>query len=79
MSTLGRYMEVTGFQGIIGACLVAVKQVMPEDEITVLSFIRFRAKVRAIKLCLLLARAPCVSVRRPQMGTLAHAQACHHP
>ena len=45
---LCRYMEVAGFQGIIAACLVAVKQVMPEDEITVLSFIRFRAKVSAV-------------------------------
>ena len=40
-----RWLEVSGCQGIIAACLVGVSQVMPDDEITVLSFIRFRAKV----------------------------------
>jgi len=41
-----RYTEVGGSEGIIAGCLVAVKQLMPENEVTLLGFIRFRAKVR---------------------------------
>ena len=41
-----RYTEVGGSEGIVAGCLVAVKQLMPENEVTLLGFIRFRAKVR---------------------------------
>ncbi len=40
-----RYTEVGGSEGIVAGCLVAVKQLMPENEVTLLGFIRFRAKV----------------------------------
>ena len=38
-------MELGGSEGIVAGCLVAVKQLMPENEVTLLGFIRFRAKV----------------------------------
>ena len=55
---------MSGFQGIVAGCLVGVLQVMPDDAITVLSFIKFRAKV-----CLL------VSYLCPEQagGELRHA------
>ena len=41
-----RYKEVSGFEGIVAACLVAIKQIMPDNEIMLLTgVIRFRAKV----------------------------------
>ncbi|KAK9845713.1 hypothetical protein WJX81_000351 [Elliptochloris bilobata] len=39
------YAELGGSEGIIAGCLVAVKQLMPENEVTLLGFIRFRAKL----------------------------------
>ncbi len=45
MPAAHRYTEVAGSEGIIAGCLVAVKQLMPENEVTLLGFIRFRAKV----------------------------------
>lgn len=39
------YQEVSGFQAICAGCLVAVKQIMPDNEVTLLGFIRFRAKL----------------------------------
>lgn len=41
-------MEVNGFHGIVAACLVAVKQLIPETEVTLLRIIRFHAKVSSI-------------------------------
>jgi len=40
-----RYMEVSGFHGVIAGCLVAVKQLIPDTEVTLLRVIRFHAKV----------------------------------
>lgn len=43
---VNRYKEVSGFEGIVAACLVAIKQIMPDNEIMLLTgVIRFRAKV----------------------------------
>ncbi|KAK9797058.1 hypothetical protein WJX73_010621 [Symbiochloris irregularis] len=39
------YKEVAGFQGVCAGCLVAVKQIMPDNEVLILGFIRFRAKL----------------------------------
>ncbi|CAL8468418.1 g7958 [Coccomyxa elongata] len=39
------YKEVSGFEGIVAACLVAIKQIMPDNEIMLLTgVIRFRVK-----------------------------------
>jgi hypothetical protein len=36
---------MTGFEGVVAACLVAVKQNLPENEVVLLGVIKFRAKV----------------------------------
>ncbi len=37
---------MSGFEGIVAACLVAIKQIMPDNEIMLLTgVIRFRVKV----------------------------------
>lgn len=37
---------MSGFEGIVAGCLVAIKQIMPDNEIMLLTgVIRFRAKV----------------------------------
>ena len=46
------FLEIAGFEGVVAACLVAVKQIIPDNEITVFSFIRFRAKVCPACTCL---------------------------
>lgn len=38
------YMEVSGFHGVLAGCLVAVKQLIPDTEVTLLRVIRFHAK-----------------------------------
>jgi hypothetical protein len=43
--TSHRYKEFAGFEGVIAGCLVAVKQILPENEVVLLGVIRFRAKV----------------------------------
>jgi hypothetical protein len=45
--SITRYAEVCGAHGVVAACLVAVKQIMPDSEVTLLAMIKFRAKVRA--------------------------------
>ena len=41
-----RYREIAGFEGVLAGCLVALKQIMPDNEVVVLKVIRFRVKVR---------------------------------
>ena len=41
-----RYTEISGFQGILAGLLVALKQVIPENEVTLLQVFKLRAKVR---------------------------------
>ena len=43
-----RYREIAGFEGVLAGCLVALKQIMPDNEVVVLKFIRFRVKVRCL-------------------------------
>ncbi|EIE19425.1 DUF1751-domain-containing protein [Coccomyxa subellipsoidea C-169] len=39
------YKEVSGFEGVVAGCLVAIKQIMPDNEIMLLTgVIRFRVK-----------------------------------
>jgi hypothetical protein len=40
-----RYAPLSGFHGVLAGFLVAVKQLMPEQEITVLFVLKLRAKV----------------------------------
>ena len=40
------YSEISGFHGILAGMLVAIKQLTPETEITVLQIVKLRAKVR---------------------------------
>lgn len=40
-----RYSEISGFHGIIAGMLVAIKQVTPDTEVTVLQIVKLRAKV----------------------------------
>lgn len=47
-SWICRYMEVNGFHGVVAACLVAVKQLIPDTEVTLVRVIRFQAKVGVI-------------------------------
>ena len=42
-----RYMEVSGFHGIVAGCLVAVKQIMPDTEVTLVRVVKFHAKASA--------------------------------
>ena len=64
-----------GFDGIIAACLVAVKQIMPDNEITLLGFIRFRVKVRLTCQCSPAgARDTAVHSMYPHTGSFACRQ-----
>ena len=45
---LRRYAEVSGFQGILAGLLVALKQTIPDSDVTLLRVIKFRAKVRLL-------------------------------
>eukprot|EP00245_Coleochaete_scutata_P007092 TRINITY_DN2214_c0_g2_i1.p1 TRINITY_DN2214_c0_g2~~TRINITY_DN2214_c0_g2_i1.p1 ORF type:complete len:335 (-),score=59.00 TRINITY_DN2214_c0_g2_i1:148-1152(-) len=38
------YSKISGFHGVIAGFLVAIKQLLPEQEVTALFFLRFRAK-----------------------------------
>jgi hypothetical protein len=40
------YSEISGFHGVLAGMLVAIKQLTPETEITVLQIVKLRAKVR---------------------------------
>lgn len=42
---LYRYTEICGFQGVVAGLLVGLKQIMPENDVTLLGYVRFRAKV----------------------------------
>ena len=44
VSLVRRYMEVSGFHGIVAGCLVAVKQIMPDTEVTLVRVVKFHAK-----------------------------------
>ena len=44
-SAICRYKQVCGFHGIFAGLLVALKQVLPESEVTLVGFLKFRAKV----------------------------------
>ena len=48
-----RYTEICGFQGVFAGLLVGLKQIMPENDVTLLGYVRFRAKVctMLISLC----------------------------
>ncbi len=48
MCPLHRYAEVSGFQGILAGLLVALKQTIPDSDVTLLRVIKFRAKVRLL-------------------------------
>ncbi len=48
MCPLRRYAEVSGFQGILAGLLVALKQTIPDSDVTLLRVIKFRAKVRLL-------------------------------
>ena len=43
--TCVRYREIAGFEGVLAGCLVALKQIMPDNEVVLLKVIRFRVKV----------------------------------
>ncbi|KAK9829700.1 hypothetical protein WJX72_007428 [[Myrmecia] bisecta] len=38
------YKEIAGFHGVLAGCLVAIKQIMPDSEVTLLVVLKFRAK-----------------------------------
>ena len=42
---LRRYTEISGFQGVLAGLLVALKQIIPETEVTLLQVFKLRAKV----------------------------------
>ena len=39
-----RYSEISGFHGVVAGLLVAVKQLTPDTEVTLLQALKFRAK-----------------------------------
>ena len=45
MLVLHRYTEICGFQGVVAGLLVGLKQIMPENDVTLLGYVKFRAKV----------------------------------
>ena len=47
MDISARYREIAGFEGVLAGCLVALKQIMPDNELVLLKFIRFRVKVHS--------------------------------
>ena len=73
-----RYREIAGFEGVLAGCLVALKQIMPDNEVVVLKVIRFRVKVNCFLIpCNLLVSTsslrcipPEQQLRRPAYGTL---------
>lgn len=40
-----RYTEICGFQGVFAGLLVGLKQIMPENDVTLVGYVKFRAKV----------------------------------
>lgn len=46
MAVRRRYTEISGFQGVLAGLLVALKQIIPETEVTLLQVFKLRAKVR---------------------------------
>ena len=42
------YAQLGGFHGMVAAFLVAIKQLMPEQELTLFGVFKFRAKVTAL-------------------------------
>ena len=46
MDISARYREIAGFEGVLAGCLVALKQIMPDNELVLLKVIRFRVKVQ---------------------------------
>ncbi|KAL3138155.1 hypothetical protein ABBQ38_005383 [Trebouxia sp. C0009 RCD-2024] len=38
------YTEICGFQGVFAGLLVGLKQTMPENDVTVMAYVKFRAK-----------------------------------
>ena len=48
VASVRRYMEVSGFHGIVAGCLVAVKQIMPDTEVTLVRVVKFHAKASAL-------------------------------
>lgn len=44
-----RYAEFSGFHGILAALLVAVKQIMPQQEVILGGAIRLSARVRSLR------------------------------
>lgn len=45
-------MEVCGFHGIVAGCLVAVKQLIPDTEVTLVRVVKFQARVIIPPRCL---------------------------
>ncbi len=39
------YAQFSGFHGLLGALLVAVKQIMPDHELKLLGFLQLKTKV----------------------------------
>lgn len=40
-----RYSEICGFQGVFAGLVVGLKQIMPENDVTLVGYVKFRAKV----------------------------------
>ncbi len=77
-----RYTEICGFQGVFAGLLVGLKQIMPENDVTLVGYVKFRAKVNIASdtsqnsSCLLL---PCnqTSVSELRLLVLSAAPASH--
>lgn len=66
MMILCSYSEISGFHGVVAGMLVAIKQLTPETEITVLQIVKLRAKVLHLP-----PTSPLVASHRHQL--CAHA------
>ena len=66
-----RYTEICGFQGVFAGLLVGVKQIMPENDVTLVGYVKFRAKVSPAACGLLAERLSC------NKTCLGHSNLCH--
>lgn len=48
LTCICRYSEICGFQGVFAGLLVGLKQIMPENDVTLVGYVKFRAKVRNV-------------------------------
>lgn len=61
-----RYAEISGFHGVVAGMLVAVKQLTPDTEITVVQIVKLRAKVRHLPAGRTWLRFKCISTAHSQ-------------